>query len=119
MHQNLFPKKDIVEKFVRSSGPGGQNVNKVATTVFLKHLATGIIIKCGEFRTQEQNREEAYRRLFLKIKEREEEQERKRMALILKIRRQNRRRSKGQKERMLEDKKFRSFKKNLRKGVED
>ena len=34
--------EDIVESFIRSSGPGGQNVNKTATCVYLKHLPTGL-----------------------------------------------------------------------------
>ncbi|MDR3071538.1 MAG: peptide chain release factor-like protein [Endomicrobium sp.] len=47
---------DIEEKFIYSSGNGGQNVNKVATAVYLKHLSTGIKIKCSKGRTQGLNR---------------------------------------------------------------
>ncbi len=53
-------KEDVVESFVRSSGPGGQNVNKVSTCVELVHEPTGIRIKCQKYRTQAQNREEAW-----------------------------------------------------------
>ncbi len=37
---------DLIEQFVHSSGKGGQNVNKVATCVYLKHIPTGIEVKC-------------------------------------------------------------------------
>ncbi len=37
---------DIVERFVHSGGPGGQNVNKTSTCVYLKHVPTGIEVKC-------------------------------------------------------------------------
>ena len=44
--------KDIVEKFIRSSGKGGQRVNKVSTCVYLKHLPTKIEVKCQKERSQ-------------------------------------------------------------------
>ena len=39
--------EDIVESFIRSSGPGGQNVNKTSTCVYLKHLPTGIEVNAS------------------------------------------------------------------------
>ena len=47
---------DLDEKFIRSGGPGGQNVNKVATCVQIKHLPTGIEVKNQEDRSQGVNR---------------------------------------------------------------
>jgi protein subunit release factor B len=51
--------QDVVEKFVRSGGRGGQNVNKTSTCVYLKHLPTGIEVKCQRERSQARNREAA------------------------------------------------------------
>lgn len=59
--------KDIVEKFIRSSGHGGQNVNKTATCVYLKHIPTGIEVKCMKDRSQSINRFLARRELVNKI----------------------------------------------------
>ncbi|MEE9238291.1 MAG: peptide chain release factor-like protein, partial [Thermodesulfobacteriota bacterium] len=60
---------DIDEKFIRSGGPGGQNVNKVATCVQLKHIPTGIIVKIQKDRSQGINRFLARRSLVSKIEE--------------------------------------------------
>jgi len=59
--------KDIEEKFIRSSGHGGQNVNKTATCVYLKHLPTGIEVKCMKDRSQSINRFLARRELVKRI----------------------------------------------------
>ena len=59
--------KDIEEKFIRSSGHGGQNVNKTATCVYLKHLPTGIEVKCMKDRSQSINRFLARRELVKKL----------------------------------------------------
>ncbi len=61
--------EDILEKFVRSSGRGGQKVNKSATCVYLKHIPTGIEVKCMETRSQSINRFLARRELIWRIEE--------------------------------------------------
>lgn len=106
---------DIVEKFVRSSGKGGQKVNKTSTCVYLKHLPTGVEVKCQRERSQAINRFVARRILADKIEQMirgKESEERKR---IEKIRRQKRKRSKRAKEKMLEEKRKQSQKKEERK----
>ncbi|MCL4457223.1 MAG: peptide chain release factor-like protein [Nitrospirae bacterium] len=59
--------KDIEEKFIRSSGKGGQKVNKTATCVYIKHIPTGIEIKCMKDRSQSINRFLARRELVERI----------------------------------------------------
>lgn len=59
--------KDIKEKFVRSSGKGGQKVNKTSSCVYLKHIPTGIEVKCMEDRSQSINRFLARRELVERI----------------------------------------------------
>ena len=59
--------KDIEEKFVRSSGRGGQKVNKTSSCVYLKHIPTGIEVKCMKGRSQSLNRFLARRELVKRI----------------------------------------------------
>jgi protein subunit release factor B len=111
--------EDIQEKFIRSQGPGGQNVNKVSSCVYLRHIPTGIEVKCQEERSQAQNRYRARKILLKKIENRilgklSEEQKR-----IAKIRRQKRRRSRRQKIKILESKRLHGAKKLLRAKVRD
>jgi len=108
--------KDLEEKFVRSSGKGGQRTNKVATCVYLKHKPTGIEVKCQRERSQAINRFLARRRLMDKIEAKVENKKTKEQQRIEKIRRQKRKRSKRAKEKMLEQKRKRAEKKELRKN---
>ena len=55
--------QDLDEKFVRSSGPGGQRVNKTASCVYLKHVPTGLEVKMQQERQQRLNRYYARKRL--------------------------------------------------------
>ena len=59
--------KDIEEKFVRSTGRGGQKVNKTSTCVYLRHIPTGIEVKWMRERSQSLNRFLARRELLSKI----------------------------------------------------
>ena len=106
--------KDLKEKFVRSGGKGGQNVNKTSTCVYLKHIPTDIEVKCQRERSQALNRFLARRILVNKIeaiKLGRLSEERKR---IERIRRQKRKRSRRAKEKILKYKAKRSQKKKER-----
>lgn len=117
MHRLGIREADIVERFVRSAGSGGQNVNKTSTCVYLKHKPTGIAVKCQRERSQATNRYVARVLLANKIENRvmgRLSEERKR---IEKIRRQKRKRSKRAKLKILEYKRRHSRKKLLRSTI--
>lgn len=110
---------DLEESFIRSGGPGGQNVNKVATCVVLKHVPSGLVVKCQKGRSQRMNRYFARRILLAKLEaqilgRRSEEAKR-----IRKIKRQKHKRSKRAKEKMLQAKRHKSQKKYLRTSLEE
>ena len=63
MEKSGLKEADLQEKFVRSSGPGGQKVNKTATCVVLKHVPTGLQVKMQKARTQRLNRYYSRKRL--------------------------------------------------------
>lgn len=109
--------KDLQESFVHSSGPGGQNVNKVATCVVLHHCPTGIIVKCQQERLQRQNRYHARAILLEKILRRHQAEARKAIQLREKKKRQNRKRSRKAKEIMLDEKHRQAEKKQNRRKV--
>ncbi len=106
--------KDIKESFIRSSGKGGQKVNKTSTCVYLKHVPTGIEVKCSKARTQGLNRYYARQILYAKIEHLIKGRESEEKQRIAKIRRQKRKRSKRAKEKILAQKKLQSRKKKER-----
>ena len=114
MEQLCIKESDIVERFVRSQGHGGQKVNKTSTCVYLKHIPTGIEVKCQQERSQSLNRFLARRILVEKIEEMVLGAESERQQQIEKIRRQKRKRSKRAEEKMLEQKHLNSKKKHAR-----
>ncbi len=87
-------KDDIEEKFIKSSGRGGQKVNKASCAVFIKHIPTGISIKCGSERSQELNRFLALRRLLDRIESRNPQFTSEKMKNISRIKKQKRKRRK-------------------------
>ena len=107
---------DLVEKFVRSSGPGGQKVNKTSSCVYLLHRPTGLEVKCQQERSQALNRFLARRELCDRVEARVKGAASARQQEYEKIRRQKRRRSRRQKAHMLQDKRHQGAKKALRRG---
>jgi protein subunit release factor B len=59
--------EDVIERFIRSQGSGGQKVNKTSTAVYLKHLPTGLEVKMQKERSQALNRFLAWRLLAEKV----------------------------------------------------
>lgn len=106
---------DLLEKFILGSGSGGQKINKTSSCVYLKHLPTGIEIKCQKSRSRELNRVYARRDLCDKLEELLFQKKSKKRAASEKIRRQKKRRSRKSQEKILTSKRLRSEVKKLRK----
>ena len=106
---------DLREFFLRASGPGGQNVNKVETGVLLIHIPTGLSVRVTDERSQARNRELARARLAEKLAHREAAERARRIHEAELHRRRNRRRSRASQERMLQDKRRRAQLKGSRR----
>lgn len=105
---------DLVEKFILGSGSGGQKINKTSSCVYLRHIPTGLEVKCQANRSRSLNRLYARRLLCERMEERLFKEKSAKQQAIEKIRRQKRRRSRKAKEKMLVAKKSRGETKRLR-----
>jgi len=108
---------EVEEVFCRSSGPGGQHVNKVSTAVTLRHVPTGISVRVSTSRSQARNRTEATRLLADKLEAAAVAARQSHLAEVSKIRRRKAKRSRATKRRLVESKRRRGETKQLRKKV--
>lgn len=106
----------LIEKFIQGSGSGGQKINKTSSCVYLKHLPSGIEIKCQGDRSREHNRYAAREELCNKLQAIKDKVADELRNAREKKRRTNRPRSRNSKNRMLQGKKQNSQKKNLRRS---
>ena len=109
--------EEFRETFVRSSGPGGQKVNKTSSCVQIVHLPTGLSAKCQQERSQALNRFLARRILLDRIERLKTGIVKAERMRVEKIRRQKRKRSKRAQQKILETKHRQSEKKALRGRV--
>ena len=112
---------DLSEQFIRSRGRGGQNVNKVSSCVVLRHVPTGVAVRCERERSQALNRYLARRELLDRLEARIRGTVQAAAAERARIRRQKARRSRRTKEKILAAKRAQSEKKATRRppGFED
>ena len=111
--------EDLIEKFILGSGKGGQKVNKSSTCVYLKHLPSGMEVKCQRERSRELNRFLARRELCEKMEQKLFQAKSEKQREIAKVRKQKRRRSRKQKEKLVEQKRSRSAIKASRRPPTD
>ncbi|KTD16569.1 peptide chain release factor family protein [Legionella jordanis] len=106
---------NLVEKFILGSGKGGQNLHKTASTVYLKHVPSGIEIKCQDSRSREENRYFARRRLCEKLQTLLTDEKTREQQRAEKLKRQKKRRSRRAQQKILAEKSKQGRIKELRK----
>jgi protein subunit release factor B len=113
-----FRESDLKETFARSSGPGGQNVNKVSTAVTLLHRPSGISVTVQDSRSQAQNRRLARERLLDAVEQAQQKRHAAEIAQREKARRRRSVRPAALKRRILESKRKRGVLKKQRKKID-
>jgi protein subunit release factor B len=106
--------EDLEESFSRSGGPGGQHVNKVSSAASIRHRPTGLAVTASDRRSQAVNRHLALSRLLDLLERQNRHARHERLAAAAKVRRQNPRRSRRTKAKLVEDKRRRGETKRLR-----
>jgi len=101
---------------VRGTGAGGQKINKTSSTVWLQHGPTGVEVRCQRERSQTLNRLLAWEELADKLEWRKQEAKNQAQAARELKRRQNSKKSRGQKIKMIQTKKHRAKIKAKRSG---
>jgi protein subunit release factor B len=109
--------EDIDESFIRGTGAGGQKINKTSSTVVLVHVPTGTEVRCQRERSQSVNRLVAREELCTKLEQKLQAVRQEKRDAIEKKKRQNRKRPRGVKERILQTKHKRSDVKKQRAKV--
>ena len=118
MKQLGIDEADLGETFARSSGPGGQNVNKVSTSVTLRHRPSGVSVTVQDSRSQAVNRKLARERLLDAMERAEEERRAAQVAEREKTRRRKSPRPLALKKKILESKRKRGDLKKQRAKIE-